>query len=121
MSFENLSPMMQEAAEDFCLMEFTAEPDGEGGFVRVWKDGFVFSAIVAHDTTIVAQQAEGQGLASTYRFLIPQNVPLAFPDVVKRRSDGQTFQITTDSKDRKTPTQSTMGLSSVMAQKWRLT
>lgn len=105
----------------FCFMERQHTPDGEGGSVTSWTEGMQFSAAVRHDTTILAQQAEGQGTASTYTFLVPIGIVLSFPDVVKRLDDGETFQITSDSRDQKTPAFSGMGMSAVTARKWRLT
>lgn len=115
------SEMMQSFMETFIFLEKTMVPDGEGGAVARWKDGMQFRAAVRHDNTILAQQAEGQGTASTYTLLIPKGLQLAFPDVVRRASTGDTYQITSDSADSFTPSTSDMGLASVNARKWRLT
>lgn len=115
-----VSEMMQSYAEKFCVMERRYEPDGEGGNITRWIDGMEFTAYTAHDTTILAQQAEGEQKASTFTFLIPAAMHLNYPDVVKRLADGETFQVTTDSNDLKTPATSSMGVHAVKARKWVL-
>lgn len=115
-----ISDMMASFTKQFCIMEKTMVPDGEGGSFTNWRDGMVFDMAVRHDTTILAQQAEGQGTASTYTFLVNSGIHLAFPDVVKRMEDGQIFQITSDSADSFTPATSGLKLAAVTAKKWRL-
>lgn len=115
-----VSEMMQSFTKDFMVMERRHTPDGEGGSVTRWEDGMVFNAAIAHDTTILAQQAEGEGKASTYTLLIPASMSLDYPDVVKRVKTGETYQITTDSADLKTPATSGLSMKAVKARKWVL-
>lgn len=115
------SEMMESNTQKFHIMEKRRVPDEDGGTMNEWVEGMEFDAIVRHDTTILAQQAESQGTASTYTFLIPRNVKLSYPDAVKRISDGETFQITSDSEDSKTPKTSRLNMAAVTAKKWRLT
>lgn len=115
-----ISKMMDSFTEAFCFMERTHEPDGEGGNIVRWKDGMKFSAAIRHDTTILAQQAEAQGTASTFTLLIPKGISAEYPDVVKRLSDGETFQITSSAADSQTPAASQLKLAMVTARKWRL-
>ena len=114
------SALLEAATEDFCIMEKRHVPDGEGGFVSRWQDGVSFTMSQIHDTTILAQQAEGEDTASTYKFYVARNIVLSYPDVVKRLSDEQTFQITSDSADDKTPGFSNLNLAKVTAKKWRI-
>lgn len=115
-----ISEMMRDNMREFCVMERHMQPDGEGGSVTRWVDGMAFFAAVAHDTTIMAQTAEAQDTASTYTLLIAKTMQLSFPDVVKERKTGETYQITTDSADLKTPVTSPLGMRSVKARKWVL-
>jgi len=115
-----VSDMMRSFLEDFVVLERRHVPDGEGGNVVRWEDGMRFSAVQKHASTILAQQAEAEGKASTFTLLIPKNMTLDYPDVVKRLRDGETFQITTDSGDLKTPDTSSLDMRAVRARKWRL-
>ena len=70
-----------------------------------------------HDTTVEAQVAEQADTASTYTLLVNTGVPLAFPDYVKRVSDGQTFQVTSAADEGGAPEESGMGLRAVKCKK----
>ena len=96
------STVMQGFTKKYRFQTRSYEPDGVGGFVSGWQDGPEFEAVERHDTTVEAQVAEQADTASTYTLLVNTGVPLAFPDYIKRVSDGQTFQITR-AKPRRNP------------------
>lgn len=64
-----------------------------------------------------AQVAEQANTASTYTLLVNTGVPLAFPDYIKRVSDGQTFQVTSAADEGNAPPESGMGLRAVKCKK----
>ena len=97
------STVMQSFTQKYRFQTRSYEPDGVGGFVSGWKDGPEFEAVERHDTTVEAQVAEQADTASTYTLLVNTGVPLAFPDYIKRVSDGQTFQITSTADEAKAP------------------
>ena len=107
------STVMQGFTKKFRFQTRSYEPDGVGGFVSGWTDGPEFEAVERHDTTVEAQVAEQADTASTYTLL----VPLAFPDYIKRASDGQTFQVTSAADEGNAPTESGMGLRAVKCKK----
>lgn len=111
------STVMQGFTKKFCFQTRSYEPDGVGGFVSGWTDGPEFEAVERHDTTVEAQVAEQANTASTYTLLVNTGVPLAFPDYIKRVSDGQTFQITSTEDEAKAPPESGMGLRAVKCKK----
>jgi hypothetical protein len=111
------STVMQGFTKKFCFQTRSYEPDGVGGFVSGWTDGPEFEAVERHDTTVEAQVAEQTATASTYTLLVNTAVPLAFPDYVKRVSDGQTFQVTSAADEGKAPQESGMGLRAVKCKK----
>lgn len=111
------STVMQSFTQKYRFQTRSYEPDGVGGFVSGWKDGPEFEAVERHDTTVEAQVAEQADTASTYTLLVGTGVPLAFPDYIKRVSDGQTFQITSAADETKAPPESGMGLRSVKCKK----
>ena len=82
------STVMQSFTKKFCFQTRSYEPDGVGGFVSGWTDGPVNTG-----------------------------VPLAFPDYVKRVSDGQTFQVTSAADEGSAPAESGMGLRAVKCKK----
>ena len=111
------STVMQSFTKKFCFQTRSYEPDGVGGFVSGWQDGPEFEAVERHDTTVEAQVAEQADTASTYTLLVSTGVPLAFPDYIKRVSDGQTFQITSAADETKAPPESGMNLRAVKCKK----
>lgn len=114
------SSLLNAMSETFNRMEKEKTPDGEGGSTVNWVNGIEFDAVIAHDTTVIAQQAEAEKTASAYTLLIPGTMELRFPDVIKRKRDGETFQVTTNSDDLKTPAISSMNLRAVKMRKWVL-
>lgn len=111
------STVMQGFTQKYCFQTRSYEPDGVGGFVSGWTDGPEFEAVERHDTTVEAQVAEQAATASTYTLLVNTGVPLAFPDYVKRVSDGQTFQVTSAADEGNAPEESGMGLRAVKCKK----
>ena len=104
------STVMQSFTQKYRFQTRSYEPDGVGGFVSGWTDGPEFEAVERHDTTVEAQVAEQAATAST-------GVPLAFPDYIKRVSDGQTFQVTSAADEGNAPAESGMGLRAVKCKK----
>lgn len=111
------STVMQGFTQKYRFQTRSYEPDGVGGFVSGWTDGPEFEAVERHDTTVEAQVAEQAATASTYTLLVNTGVPLAFPDYVKRVSDGQTFQVTSAADEGSAPEESGMGLRAVKCKK----
>lgn len=111
------STVMQSFTQKYRFQTRSYEPDGVGGFVSGWQDGPEFEAVERHDTTVEAQVAEQAATASTYTLLVNTGVPLAFPDYVKRVSDGQTFQVTSAADEGGAPEESGMGLRAVKCKK----
>lgn len=105
--------------EPCILMERRREPDGEGGWNSVWTDdGPEFEAAVVIDNTMTARVAESQGMKSVYTVTTNSNVNLEFHDVFKRVSDGKTFRVTSDPKDKTTPDAATFSFEQVTAEAW---
>lgn len=110
-----------DAFKERCvLMEKTRVPDGEGGWVTAWAEGEEFDAAIVMDTTMQARVAESEGMTSVYTVTTDKGLPLDFHDVFKRLSDGKTYRVTSDSKDKETPDVASFQFHQVMAQEWGL-
>ena len=112
--------VLESYADNFVIMEKTRVPDGAGGTFTTWSEGAEILVIQQHDTTVEAQTAEQNGTASTYTFFVDKAVQLDYPDVIKRKKDGVTFQITQDTAEAKTPSISTLDLAMCKAKRWEL-
>lgn len=110
--------LIDEFKEPCVLLVKSMVPDGEGGWNTSWVDGPEFSAAIVHDTTLQARVAEMDGMASTYTVTTDRNARLSFHDAFRRKSDGQTFRVTSDGRDKETPDRASFQFSQVTAERW---
>lgn len=103
------------------LMVANREPDGSGGFITTWEAGDTFMAAITQDTSTEARIAEAAGTVKAYTVTVRRDVRLKYHDVIKRLSDGETFRITSDNGENKTPLCAALDLAQSTAEAWRLT
>ena len=97
------------------------EPDGSGGFNTTWEPGEKLMAAIYRDTSTEARIAEAAGTVRTYTVTVRRDVHLKYHDVIKRISDGETFRITSDNGEKKTPYCTALDMAQSTAEAWRLT
>ncbi len=85
--------MIQDIFESLIFLDKVSIPDGMGGFETIWKDGAEFKGYINLDNSIEAKIAEKQGVTNIYTVTTENNVFLEFNDIIKRKSDQQTFKI----------------------------
>ena len=113
--------MLYEAMMVPCvLMEKTRVSDGIGGWVTTWTEGAQFQGAILKNNTIQAKVAEKDGMEEVYTITVERGVPIVFHDVVKRLSDGQIFQITSEPKDNQSPQFSAINFGQFTARAWEL-
>lgn len=112
--------LIDTQTEKFCYINPAKIPDGEGGITTVWTDGAEFQATAVLNSSTQAKIAEKLGVTSLYTITTKKNIVLAFPDIIRRISDGEIFRITSDGKDNKTPDSAGLDIRQVSAEKWRL-
>lgn len=112
--------LLDSMMEDFVIVGKATEPDGEGGFSVVWKDGATIQAAVVNDSSTAAQIAEKQGVTSTYTITTGRDILLDFHTVLRRASDGFIFRTTSDPQDVKSPATASLDMRQVKAEKWSL-
>jgi len=113
--------LLDQAMEDFYLMNEIKEPDGYGSFVTTWKQTETpFRAAIVFDTSISARVAEAQGVKSVYTITTRKNTILKFKDVLKRASDGKIFRVTSDGDDKFSPKAASLDMRQVTAEEWEL-
>lgn len=103
------------------IMNKTKVSDGEGGTINTWTEGAEIKAAITTDSTMQARIAEKEGVTSLYTITTKKTVSLEFHDVIKRKSDGKIFRVTSNSEDKKAPDASTLNMVQVTAEKWELT
>ena len=112
--------LLDEAMEPFAMMDKTTVPDGYGGFISTYAEGAIFNAAMTFDSSIEARVAAVQGVTSVYQIVTSKAVVLDYHDVVKRKSDGKMFRVTSDSKDKKTPASAGLNMRVVTAEAYVL-
>jgi len=113
--------LLDEFRELFVIMERTRVSDGEGGFTTTWAEGAEIMVAMKFDRSIQSIIAQSEGVTSVFTFLLPIDASIEYHDVLKRKSDGQCFRITSKSGDSKTPGSSSLNLCAVTAEEWNLT
>ena len=115
-----MTALYEAMMEDFVFMEKVRTPDGLGGWTTAWSTGTSFKASVRKDNSLEAREAERSGLTEVYTITVYRDVPIEYHDVIKRTGDGQTFRITSNITDNKSPTFSSINFGQVSAERWTL-
>lgn len=113
--------LLEAAYETFVMMDRTSGRDEYGTFTREWREGAEIQAAATLDTSIEARVAGVQGVTSLYTIITRREINLEYHDVLKRRSDGKIFRVTSDGDDKRTPTGAGLDMRLVTAEEWELT
>lgn len=113
--------LLDEAMEDFTIIDKTTINDGYGGFTEAWTEGATIQGAIVFDSSIEAKIAQKQGVTSVYTLTTAKNVILQYHQVVKRVSDGKIFRVTSDGDDKFTPKSANLNMRQVSAEEWKLT
>ena len=106
--------------EDCVEMKMSRVPDGLGGFTPSWAEGADFRAAINKNNTLAASVAEKQGVTEVYTVTTPSGVGLDYHEVFRRKRDGATFRVTTNSGDTKPPPPASFSFEQVKAERWEL-
>lgn len=102
------------------LLDKRRLPDGYGGFVESYVESVEFDAAIVLNNSIQAQLAEKQGVTGVYTITTKKSVNLQYHDVLRRKSDGKIFRVTSDGDDKHTPQSSTLDMRQVSAEEYTL-
>lgn len=111
--------LIDEFMEDCTILNKIKTSDGEGGTLTKWEEGAKIKAAIVMDSSTLAKIAEAQGVTSNYTITTSRTVELEYPDVIRRDSDGATFQVTSGN-DKRSPMISSMDIAQVSARRWEL-
>ena len=107
-------------SEAFVMLVQTDTDDNYGGFGSTFTEGDEFQAASVLDSSVQAKTAAVQGVTALYTITTSRSVNLKFHDVIKRKSDGKIFRITSDGDDKKTPATTLLDMRQVSAEEWEL-
>ena len=112
--------LLDEAMEEFVMMDKTTVSDGYGGYIPTWKAGASFQATAVLDTSMQARIGEKQGVTALYTVTTRKAMNLQYHDVIRRVSDGKIFRVTSDGDDKKTPGSAGLNMRQTSAEEWSL-
>lgn len=113
---------LYDAAMELCqrIHKITSE-DAYGSETARYVRGATFSAAITFDTSVEARIGFSQGVKNMYTVYTRKDRILEPFDLFERQSDGKTFRITSDSKDKKTPQSATLNMRVCTAEEYPIT
>ncbi|HCJ37816.1 MAG TPA: hypothetical protein DHV37_05760 [Erysipelotrichaceae bacterium] len=112
--------LLDEAFEDYVMINKISEDDGYGGYNITWKDGATIQGAMVFNSSMQARIAGAQGVTSMYTLTTRRNVTLEYHDVLRRERDGKIFRVTSDGDDLFTPSSAGLDMRQVTCEEWRL-
>ena len=112
--------LIEKMMEKCNILNHIREDDPYGDEVERWTEGTTFDATIIKDSSTQAVVAEQQGVKEIFTVVTKKGFRLGYHDVFKRVSDGQTFRVTSNTKDSEAPAASTVRIAKVTAEKWEL-
>lgn len=113
--------LLNEYMETFAFMDKSHVSDGEGGYIITWTQSeATFDAAIRFDSSVQAKRAQAEGVRDLYTIITKKSTEIDFNDVVKRLSDGTTYRVTTNGKDKKTPASAGLNMRAVSAELWEI-
>lgn len=112
--------LLTEAAEQFAFVDKSHVADGEGGYTVTWTEGAKFPASIRLDSSIQAKRAAAEGVKDLYTIITTKDITLSSQDVVIRKETGQTFRVTSNGADNRTPESAGLNMRAVSAELWEL-
>lgn len=113
--------VFERMMEDFVLLTKSQKPDGESGMETSWEEEKMFPAVATNENTVPVRIAEADGFTSVFTITTKRDTLLKFHDVIRRKSDGKVFRITSESQDNCSPDFSDIDLAQASAERWKLT
>lgn len=113
--------LLDEAFENFTIINKSIVDDGYGGVTTVWTDGATIKGAMVFDSSAEMKIAQAMGVTSTYTFTVRKDVELDHLTVVRRESDKKIFRLTSNSDDKKTPKSASLNMRQYSAEEWTLT
>lgn len=112
--------LLDEFARRCVRMKPQTAEDGAGGRVTTWTEDFEFTACLARNASIEARRAEKQGVSSVYDALVNQSVRLAFGDYFRDAQSGETWRVTSNPEEKRSPACSMLPLKHFTAERKEL-
>ena len=113
--------LLENAYEEFTVINKSVVDDGYGGTTVTWTDGAKIMGAIYFDSSTQMKVAQVMGVTSAYTFTVKKNIELDYHTVIRREDDGKIFRITSNSDDKKTPNTAGLDMRQYSAEEWSLT
>ena len=112
--------LLDEAFEEFTVIDRRTTDDGYGGVMPEWVDGATFNGAVTYDSSSEMKVAQAMGSTSAYTLTVRKNIDLDYHTVIRRRSDSKIFRLLANSDERKTPDSARLNMLQYPVEEWTL-
>ena len=112
--------LLENAYEDFTIINKSVVDDGYGGTTDVWTDGATIRGVMVFNSSMQAKIAQEMGVTSVYTFTVHKDIELDYHTVLRRKSDDKIFRLTSNSDDKKTPPSAGLDMRQYDAEEWRI-
>ena len=112
--------LLDEAFEDFTIINKVVVDDGYGGTQTIWTDGAKIQGAMPLDTSTQMKIAQQMGVTSAYTLTVRKSIELDYHTVLRRESDKRIFRTTSNTDDKKTPQSATLNMRQYSVEEWRI-
>lgn len=112
--------LLENAYEDFTIINKAVVDDGYGGTTNKWTDGATIKGAIVFDSSTEMKVAQAMGVTSAYTLTVKKNLELDYHTVLRRESDGKYFRLTSNSDDKKTPESAGLNMRQYSAEEWKI-
>ena len=102
------------------IIDTVTSDDAYGGGLKSYRVGASIDAAIIKNSTTEAIVAEKQGLTEIFTVVTRSGSLLDYHSIIRRDSDSEYFIITSREKDSEAPAQSTVQISKVTAERWKV-
>lgn len=111
--------LLEEAYEDFTVINKAVVDDGYGGTATVWTDGATIKGAMVYDNSTQMKVAQAMGVTASYTLTVKKSLELDYHTVLRRESDKKIFRLTTNSDDNKTPVSAGLDMRQYSAEEFK--
>lgn len=115
-----MGSLLDDAYEDFVILNKSVIDDGYGGTKEVYADGITIKGVMVYDNGTQMKIAQQMGVTDAYTFTVKKTINLSYHTVLRRKSDSKIFRLTSGSDDKKTPDSANLNMRQYSAEEWRL-
>ena len=112
--------LLEDAYEDFTVINKSVIDDGYGGTTVVWSDGATIKGAIVFDDSTEMKIAQSMGVTGAYTLTVKKGIELDYHTVLRREKDKKIFRLTSDSDDKKTPPSAYLNMRQYTAEEFTL-